>query len=90
MWERLWPGAFKVERSRSFGSEDDMAGQPPAAAAASASPGEVERSGQADLGGCARPVANGEDGWDSQEEVRAEESVVHPLVPPGGSPEFSD
>jgi transposase InsO family protein len=67
-----------------------MAGQPPAAAAASASPGEVERSGQADLGGCARPVANGEDGWDSQEEVRAEESVCHPLVPPGGSPEFSD
>jgi transposase InsO family protein len=86
MWERLWPGASKVERSRSPGSEDDVAGQPPTAA--SASPDEVVASGQADLDGC---EANDEAACGgSRQEVGREQSFANPLVPPGGSPEFSD
>ena len=89
MWERLWSGASKAERSRSPGSEEDMAEQPPAAAA-SASHGEVVASGQADLGGCAELEANGEAACGNRQEVGGEPSFANPLVPPGGSPEFSD
>jgi transposase InsO family protein len=89
MWERLWSGQSKVERSRSPGSEDDMAGQPPAAAA-SASPGEVEGSGQTGFGGCAGLEANDEAACVNRQEVGREQSFANPLVPPGGSPEFSD
>jgi len=78
-----------VERSRLPGSEYDKSGQPPAAAA-STSPGEVVDSGQADRGGCA--------GWKPMVKMSGvtgrkwvgNRSSANPLVPPGGSPEFSD
>ena len=89
MWERLWPGASKVERSRSPGSEEDLAGQPPGAAA-SAPPREAETSGQADFGGCAGLEGKGEAACDKGQEVGREQSLANPLVPPGGWPEFSD
>jgi transposase InsO family protein len=78
-----------VERSRSLGSEEDLAGQPPAAAT-SAAPGDVEASGQAELNGCVGAEANGEAACDNRQEVGTERSLANPLVPPGGSPEFSD
>jgi transposase InsO family protein len=89
MWERLWSGASKAERSRSPGSEDDPAGQPPASAA-SAAPGEVAARGQAELGGCAGQEGNGEAVCGNGQEVGREQPFANPLVPPGGSPEFSE
>ena len=79
-----------MERSRSPGSEDDMAGQAPAQTVASASPGEVEASGQTELDGCVSQDANGEAACGNRQEVGREQSLGNPLVPPGGSPEFSD
>src|SRR5258707_13349902 len=87
MWERLWPGAPKVERSRTPGSEAVMAAQP---AVASASQGEFVDSGQADRGGCAGLAVHGEAACGNRQEVGGEQSSANPLVPPGGSPEFSD
>ena len=90
MWERLWSGASKAERSWSPGSEDEMAGQPPAQTEAVAPPGVVEASGQTELDGCVSQDANGEAASGNRQEVGREQSLGNPLVPPGGSPEFSD
>jgi transposase InsO family protein len=89
MWERLWPGASKSERSRTPGSEEEVAGQP-FAATASAAPGEVAASDQADLGECVGQEVRGEVACVNSQVVGREQPLANPLVPPGGSPEFSD
>ena len=91
MWERLWSGASKTEPlAEPPGSEEDMVKKPTAQTEANALPSVVEASGQAELDGCVSQDANGEAASSVGQEVSRDQALANPLVPPGGSPKFSD